>query len=75
MKRYEVVREIANSCARNQMRDVFFFEAETDDPAEWVRREIKGAEVNITAETNARGEVTIFAESTGLFQKFLFTEL
>ena len=75
MKRYEVVREIANSCVRNQMRDVFFFEVETDDPAEWVRREIKGAEVNITAETNARGEVTIFAESAGLFQKFLFTEL
>ena len=29
MKRYEVVREIANSCERNQMRDVLFFEVDT----------------------------------------------
>ena len=75
MAAYEVVREIQNLCRNNQMRDVFFDEVETDDPAEWVRREIKGAEVNITAETNARGEITVFAESAGLFQKFLFTEL
>ena len=34
MKRYEVVREIANSCERNQMRDVLFFEVDTDDPVE-----------------------------------------
>ena len=50
MKRYEVVREIANSCERNQMRDVLFFEVDTDDPVEWVRREIKGGEVHLTAE-------------------------
>ena len=47
MKRYEVVREIANSCERNQMRDVLFFEVNTDDPVEWVRREIKGGEVHL----------------------------
>ena len=34
MKRYEVVREIENNCKRNQMRDVLFFEVETDDPVE-----------------------------------------
>ena len=53
MKRYEVVREIANSCERNQMRDVLFFEVDTDDPVEWVRREIKGGEVHLTAESFA----------------------
>lgn len=75
MKRYEVVREIANSCQRNQMRDVLFFEVETDDPAEWVRREIQGAAVNITAEEVREGEITVFVESAGMYQKFLFTEL
>ena len=75
MKRYEVVREIANSCERNQMRDVLFFEVDTDDPVEWVRREIKGGEVHITAETNRGGDMTVFVESAGMHQTFLFTEL
>ena len=75
MKRYGVVREIENNCKRNQMRDVLFFEVETDDPVEWVRREIKGSSVEITAETNSKGELTVFAESAGLPQKFFFTEI
>ena len=37
MKKYEVVREIENSCANNQMRNVFFVEIETDDLLEAVR--------------------------------------
>ena len=41
MALYEVVREIENSCARNQMRDVFFDEIETDDPLEAVRSLLK----------------------------------
>ena len=40
MKSWEVVREIENQCANNQMRDIFFDEIETDDPVEWVRREV-----------------------------------
>ena len=75
MKRYEVVREIENNCKRNQMRDVLFFEVETDDPVEWVRQEVKGKEVEISTETNSRGELTVFAESAGLPQKFFFTEI
>ena len=75
MKRYEVVREIENNCKRNQMRDVLFFEVETDDPVEWVRQEVKGKEVEISTETNRQGELTVFAESAGLPQKFFFTEI
>ena len=75
MALYEVVREIANCCARNQMRDVLFFEVETDDPVEWVRQEVKGKEVEISTETNSQGELTVFVESAGLPQKFFFTEL
>lgn len=75
MKRYEVVREIENNCKRNQMRDVFFLEVETDDPVEWVRQQLAGKQVNITSQTGKGGELTVFAESAGLPQKFLFTEL
>ena len=42
MALYEVVREIENSCERNQMRDVFFDEIETDDPISAVRSLLKG---------------------------------
>ena len=36
-KEYEVVHEIFNECANNQMRDVFFEEAQIDDLEEYVR--------------------------------------
>ena len=35
---YEVIKEIKNECANNQMRDVFFSEEEIADPDEWIRR-------------------------------------
>ncbi|MBQ7736346.1 MAG: hypothetical protein IJT62_00755 [Oscillospiraceae bacterium] len=35
---YEVIKEIKNECANNQMRDVFFDEVEISDPDEWIRR-------------------------------------
>lgn len=41
MKTYEVVREIPNLCANNQMRDVFFEEVETDDPVAYVKSILK----------------------------------
>lgn len=75
MKEYEVVREIPNLCANNQMRDVFFEEVETDDPVEYVRRLLAGKSVEITADYPAPGRVTVFADCAGTIQKFLFTEL
>ena len=75
MAEYEVVREVQNLCANNQMRDVFFDENETDDPVEWVRREIKGKEVNLTVDQKADGGLTVYVESAGVSQKFLFTLL
>ena len=75
MAEYELVYEIKNLCRNNQMRDVFFDEIETDDPVEWVRREIKGKQVEIRADATGEGRMTVYAESGGVCQKFLFTEL
>ena len=75
MAEYEVVREVENLCANNQMRDVFFDEIETDDPVEWVRREIKGKSVSLTVDRRADGGLTVFVESAGVSQKFLLTPL
>lgn len=72
---YELVREIANSCSRNQMRDVFFSEIETDDPESYVRGMISDPELRLEIQPLEGGSFCIYAESTGMFQKFLFTLL
>lgn len=75
MAEYEVVREVQNLCANNQMRDVFFDEIETDDPEAWVRQTVEGKCVNLTVDRRADGSLTIYVESAGVGQKFLFTPL
>ena len=73
MRSWEVVREIENQCANNQMRDVFFDEIETDDPVAWVRGEVK--QVDIRVDKLSESRMTVFVESGGVSQKFLFTEI
>ena len=75
MKQYEVVREIENQCANNQMRDIFFDEVETDDPVAYVRQLLQGKAVELTADTRADGGVTVYASVDGLTQKFVFTPI
>ena len=74
MAEYELVREIPNLCPNNQMRDIFFEEVETDDPATYVRQFLAG-EPELTVERRADGAVTVFAVVDGMTQKFLFTPI
>ena len=46
MKEYEIIWEIFNKCPRNQMRDVFVEEVETDDPEAYVKRKFQGDDVS-----------------------------
>lgn len=73
MAEYEMVREIKNLCPNNQMRDIFFEEVETQDPAEYVRQFLKGKAVQVSAEQGENGTVTVYADCDGLIQKFVFT--
>ena len=76
MALYEVVREIQNECARNQMRDVFFYEIETDDPVGAVREMLKDeTQLELSAETDAEGNATVFANCSGIVQKFVFSRI
>ena len=76
MALYEVVREIENSCSRNQMRDVFFDEIETDDPLEAVRSLLKDeTDPVLTLEKHDDESLTVFAECSGITQRFLFTRI
>ena len=72
---YEMVREIKNLCPNNQMRDIFFDEVETDDPAEYVKAFLKGKAVDVSAEAGQGGAVTVHATCDGLIQKFVFTPI
>ncbi|MCD7755178.1 MAG: hypothetical protein LUJ09_02400 [Firmicutes bacterium] len=75
MAEYELVREIQNLCRNNQMRDVFFEEIETEDPAAYVRGLLQGKRVELTVDTGENGCVTVYAACDGLTQKFIFTPL
>lgn len=74
-REYEVVREIQNLCANNQMRDVFFDEIETDDPVAYVRELVRGKDVALEFDTREDGAMTVWVQSAGVTQKFLFTPL
>lgn len=76
MARFEVVREIENSCARNQMRDVFFDEIETDDPLEAVRGLLREEKDAVLSLQQHDGEsFTVYAQCSGMTQRFLFTKI
>lgn len=73
MAEYEMVWEIQNMCPNNQMRDVFFEEVQTDDPAQYVRQMLKDSTVQIDVQQGAGGVVTVYADCSGMIQKFIFT--
>ena len=75
MAEYEMVREIKNLCPNNQMRDIFFEEVETDDPVAYVQHLLQKSQVEITADHQANGAVTVYAVADGLTQKFIFTPI
>ena len=75
MAEYEMVHEIKNLCRNNQMRDIFFDEVETDDPVAYVRNLLKDKNVEITVDRPSEDRITVFANTSGIIQKFLFTEI
>ena len=76
MARYEMVREIQNECERNQMRDVFFQEVETDDPVETVRQMLKDdRSLKIDVDARDDDDLIVYANCSGMVQKFVFTRI
>ena len=75
MRQYELVREILNSCERNQMRDVFFQEISCADPEQYVRDMFAGQEIEVDPQDMANGDMVIFVKVGSVYQKFIFTPL
>ena len=74
-KTYEMVWEIFNECANNQMRDVFFKEIKTDDVEREVQLLCKDENAEITREDMADGSIVFHVNASGLLQKYTFTEV
>ena len=72
---YELVHEIKNLCPNNQMRDIFFSEVQTDDPAAYVRRSVKGEILDLQEDHHEDGSIIIHASVDGLIQTFTFTPI
>lgn len=73
-KEYELVWEIFNECANNQMRDVFFRELETADPEAEVRKLLKDSiHAEIEREDLSDGSIVFHVNDCGLLQRYTFT--
>ncbi len=75
MKEYEVVWEIFNECANNQMRDVFIDEIEVDDPEGYVKNKLKGEDVSWEKEVLSDGTILFHVNAAGILERFTFTEI
>ncbi|MDR3170261.1 MAG: CooT family nickel-binding protein [Treponema sp.] len=75
VKKYEMVREIFNSCANNQMRDVDIRDVETDDVDASVQEFLTGEHVHSEKIVQDNGIVVFDINTDGLQQRVTFTEL
>lgn len=75
MREYEVVHEILNECARNQMRDIFIEEIEIQEGAfeDYIRSKHPDHEVSMEREDLADGSVRYTVETSGIIQKYTFS--
>ena len=75
MKEYEAVWEIFNSCANNQMRDVFFEELELEDPEQYIREKFKDKALKYEKTVQEDGTIIFDIDTSGIRQRYSFTEI
>lgn len=75
MREYEVVHEILNECARNQMRDILIEEIEIPEGAfeEYIRGKHKDKEITMEREELADGNVRYRVWTSGIEHIYSFT--
>ena len=77
MKEYEVVHEILNECSRNQMRDVFIEEVliPGGDLEAYIRSKHRDGSIKMERELLDDGTIRYTVDTSGIIQKYTFTEL
>ena len=71
--KYEMIREIFNSCSNNQMRDIYVSEVETEDPEEILQDYIKCKDEIKDKTILPDGSVIFDVVRSGLRQRYSFT--
>jgi hypothetical protein len=71
--KYEMIREIFNSCGNSRMRDVDIREIETIDVDSAVKEFLSGKEVSCKKQVQPGGCLIFDIESGGLLQRISFT--
>ena len=69
---YEVIKEIKNECANNQMRDVFFDEIDISDPEVWIRQ--KEPKANSIERDDIPNGVRYFVDDHGITVVYTLTK-
>ena len=75
MAEYELVYEIKNLCRNNQMRDVFFEELSLEDPEEYLKKKFEGKDVRWEKTVLEDGTIVFDIQTSGIKQRYTFTEL
>ena len=76
MAEYELVYEIKNLCRNNQMRDVFIEEVPIEDLEQYVVSRHQGErDFSYEREDLADGTVIYHVNTSGLLQRYTFTEI
>lgn len=75
MKSYETVWEIFNQCPNNQMRDVFIDEIDTDDPEKVLQDKFRDKEFTYDKTVLADGTIVFDIVTSGIRQRYTFTEI
>lgn len=72
MRQFEVCCEILNRCSNNQMRDVSFFEVETDAPEAYLHQ-MEPRSTVVERESRSDGTVLFCLDCAGLKKRYSFT--
>ena len=75
MKEYEVVHEIFNQCSNNQMRDIFIEEVMISDIEAYVTKKHPDKDVTFEREELENGTVIYHVNTSGILQRYTFTEI
>lgn len=75
MKCYEAVWEIFNQCPNNQMRDVFIEEIQCEDPEEYIRQKFADKVLQYDKTVQPDGTIVFDIVTSGIKQRYTFTEI
>ena len=75
MKSYETIWEIFNKCPNYQLRDVFIDEVEVADTDAYIRQKFQDKNATWEKSVLPDGTIVYDINTSGILQRFSFTEI